>query len=402
MCAAPQARSRTMPALPSLGFDLEGEPAPGLAVLAEPSFEGKHHESEESFGASASPEGVRSHASWHADLARHGGGAGKRDDPAARLAGQRVRPGGEGKTPHRAMLFWQSRASKGSITSQIRTRSLSFEWHGHSWRSSQLRVPARSCEAAACPSSPAAGLISRRRGRKRRASCICEPEGVRSHASWHADLVRHGGGAGKRDDPAATLSGQGFVRVEKENSAPGDAVLAEPSFKEKHHESDQDQKLSCGWHGHSWRSSQLRVPACSCEAAACPSLPSCGFDFEKEGQDEESFGASEGQEAPEPILRGTPIFHLNLAEPVVALRCPRQLRRWKARRWSLRHIGQSPCFLGSSSTRCTQIRMFRHRRRSMSSVLQVRKRLSATRMNGKSSNLCCNMPIRIRARFHCA
>ncbi|CAE7323851.1 ku80 [Symbiodinium sp. CCMP2592] len=110
----------------------------------------------------------------------------------------------------------------------------------------------------------------------------------------------------------------------EEEPAPGLAVLGEPSFKEKHHESDQDQKFVVRVS----RTFLEVVPDVTEDAelasrqlrsSSMPVLPSCGLDFEKEGEEEESFGASESQEAPEPILRGTPIFHPHLAEPVVGI-----------------------------------------------------------------------------------
>ena len=322
MCAAPQARSRTMPALPSLGFDLEGEPAPGLAVLAEPSFEGKHHESEESFGASASQ---------------------RESDPM--LPGTPILPDMEEElesemTPLPDWLVngFVRVEKENSAPGDAVLAEPSFEGKHHESDQDQKFVfrvartfleviPAESASpqlrSSSMPVLPSCGLDFQKEGE--------EEESFGASASQRESDPMLPGTPILSDTeeelesemtPPPHCLVKGFVRVEKENSAPGDAVLAEPSFKEKHHESDQDQKFVV----RVARTFLEVIPAESASlqlrSSSMPVLPSCGFDFEKEGQDEESFGASEGQEAPEPILRGTPIFHLNLAEPVVGITMP--------------------------------------------------------------------------------
>ena len=112
----------------------------------------------------------------------------------------------------------------------------------------------------------------------------------------------------------------------EEEPASGYAVLAEPNFEEKHHEPDLDQQFAV----RVARTFLEVIPDVADDEIASqqlrsysmPILPSCGLDFEEETEDEESFGAFVSHAASEPIPRSTPIFHPNLAEPVVRATAP--------------------------------------------------------------------------------
>ena len=103
-----------------------------------------------------------------------------------------------------------------------------------------------------------------------------------------------------------------------EEPATGYAFLAEPSFEDKHHEPDQDQKFAVS----AARTFLEVMPDLANDEIArqqlrsfcMPILPSCGLDVEKE-LDEDSFGAVLGQEASDPILRCTPILPETETEP---------------------------------------------------------------------------------------
>jgi len=128
-----------------------------------------------------------------------------------------------------------------------------------------------------------------------------------------------------------------FHFEEEEEPAPGHAV-AEPSFEEKHFEPDDDQKLGVRVKrtflevipdviddSHLRSSTMPILPSLGSHTASEPMLcPSLGLEFEEESEEEESFGAFVGHAASEPIPRSTPIFHPNLAEPVVGATVPQR------------------------------------------------------------------------------
>ncbi|CAE7850800.1 unnamed protein product [Symbiodinium sp. KB8] len=160
-----------------------------------------------------------------------------------------------------------------------------------------------------------------------------------------------------------------FHFEEEEEPAPGHAV-AEPSFEEKHFEPDDDQKLGVrvkrtflevipdvvddshqrsstmpilpslglefeeeseeeesfgAFVSHAASEPMPILPSLGSHTASEPMLcPSLGLEFEEESEEEESFGAFVGHAASEPIPRSTPIFHPNLAEPVVGATVPQR------------------------------------------------------------------------------
>ena len=113
----------------------------------------------------------------------------------------------------------------------------------------------------------------------------------------------------------------------EEEPAPGYAVLAEPNGEEKLQEPDQDQRFVVRV-SRTFLEVSLDVTnddeICSLrlQSRSMSILPSFELDFEKEREEEDSFGAFLGQEATEPIPRGTPIFHPNLAAPAVGIAVP--------------------------------------------------------------------------------
>ena len=96
MCPAPEPRSRTMPALPSLGLDLDGRARIRLCCS------GRAELRREAPRARSGPE---LQFRLHSDPARNRERAEQRDDPTATLAGEGVaRPGGEGRV-HTRLRF---------------------------------------------------------------------------------------------------------------------------------------------------------------------------------------------------------------------------------------------------------------------------------------------------------
>ena len=171
-----------------------------------------------------------------------------------------------------------------------------------------MRLPASSCEATACPSSPAAGLMSRRRGTKTVSVRWWATKASDPILRCDSDPARDRERAEQPDDPTATLAGQGVAR-------PGGEGRVRTRLRfcgrgrasdEKYHESVRVARTFL----------EVKPDVTDDEIASqhlrsstMPILPSLGLDLEEETEEEESFGAFVGQAASEPILPGTPIFH---------------------------------------------------------------------------------------------
>ena len=287
MCPAPEPRSRTMPALPSLGLDLDGEPASGYAVLAEPNFEEKHHEPDldQNFSFGCTPILPETESELNSEMT---------PPPHWLAKGLHVRAEKEEFTPDYAFVAEPSADEKYHAVRVARTfLEVKPDVTDDEIASQQLR-------SYSMPILPSWLDVEKERDENSFGALVghkasdpilrCDPILPETESELNSQMT-----------PPPHWLGL-HVRAEKEEFAPGYAFVAEQSADEKYHAvrvartflevkpDVTDDEIA---------SQQLR-------SYSMPILPSW-LDVEKE-RDENSFGALVGHKASDPILRCDPIL----------------------------------------------------------------------------------------------
>ncbi|CAE7893049.1 unnamed protein product [Symbiodinium microadriaticum] len=263
-----------MPALPSLGLDLDGEPASGYAVLAEPNFEEKHHEPDldQNFSFGCTPILPETESELNSEMT---------PPPHWLAKGLHVRAEKEEFTPDYAFVAEPSADEKYHAVRVARTfLEVKPDVTDDEIASQQLR-------SYSMPILPSWLDVEKERDENSFGALVghkasdpilrCDPILPETESELNSQMT-----------PPPHWLGL-HVRAEKEEFAPDYAFVAEPSFEGKYHESDQEQQFGM------------------------PILRNRELDVEK------SSDAFVGQEASDPMLRCAPIFHPNLAEPTTGM-----------------------------------------------------------------------------------